>query len=233
MKNILITLTILLLWSCGQPAEAPETETAETSTPTEESPWSPLFGDNLSAAMYNDSIWQLDGEVLSASSDQVIWTTSTYDNFELELEFKNATGLNSGVIFYCTDRDNWIPNSLEVQIADDYAKEWAESPGYARSAGIYGHRPASVADVVKPAGEWNHLRIVAMDTIIKVSLNDVDVNTFNMKEYTSGTENPDGVPVPAWLPNPPAEMATQGYIGLQGKHGDAEVEFRNLMIQEL
>ena len=36
-----------------------------------------------------------------------------YDNFVLDLEFKTESGTNSGVIVYCSDRRNWIPNSLE------------------------------------------------------------------------------------------------------------------------
>ena len=43
-----------------------------------------------------------------------------YENFIVDLEFKNEKGTNSGVIVYCTDRKDWIPNSVEVQIADDF-----------------------------------------------------------------------------------------------------------------
>ena len=36
--------------------------------------------------------------------------------------------------------------------------------------------------------------------------------------------------IPSWLPTPFAELPTKGYIGLQGKHGDANIFFRNVRI---
>ncbi|MGL5547579.1 MAG: 3-keto-disaccharide hydrolase, partial [Tannerellaceae bacterium] len=51
--------------------------------------------------------------------------------------------------------------------------------------------------------------------------------------WKSGTKNPDGTEIPSWLPKPFAELPTKGYIGLQGKHGDSQIWFRNVTIKEL
>ena len=39
--------------------------------------------------------------------------------------------------------------------------------------------------------------------------------------------------IPAWLPTPFSELPTKGYIGLQGKHGEATIYFRNVKIASL
>nr|CEP33328.1 hypothetical protein KV8917_870001 [Klebsiella variicola] len=87
--------------------------------------------------------------------------------------------------------------------------------------------------VVKKPGEWNHLRIRANGQKISVVLNGRKVTEMDMSQWTSGTHNPDGSEIPSWLPTPFAELPTNGMIGLQGKHGDATVWFRNVKIREL
>ena len=53
-----------------------------------------------------------------------------YENFVLDLEFMTAPGTNSGVIVYCSDIANWIPNSVEIQIADDFAERVGQVAGH-------------------------------------------------------------------------------------------------------
>ena len=55
----------------------------------------------------------------------------------------------------------------------------------------------------------------------------------NMIQWASGTKNPDGSDIPSWLPTPFAELPTKGYIGLQGKHGEANIYFRNVKIAKI
>lgn len=62
------------------------------------------------------------GGVLAAVEDESIWTKTEYENFELDLDFKTDVGTNSGVVVYCTDTKDWIPNSVEIQIADDHCE---------------------------------------------------------------------------------------------------------------
>ena len=84
---------------------------------------------------------QQDG-VLTATEDQCIWTKKQYDNFILDLEFKTADGTNSGVIVHCSDMKDWIPNSVEIQIADDFSEKWGKSPKTWQCAAIFGRLAA-------------------------------------------------------------------------------------------
>lgn len=195
--------------------------------------WKPLFGSNLEHAVYNAAVWSEKDGVLSAVEDESIWTNSEYENFELDLEFKTDVGTNSGVVIYCTDTKNWIPNSVEIQIADDYCDKWANGDKFAQCGAIYGHLAANKQQVVKKPGEWNHMRIRCIGQNISVILNGKKVTQMDMSKWTSGSENPDGSKIPSWLPTPFAEMPTKGYIGLQGKHGDALIWFRNVNVKDL
>lgn len=192
----------------------------------------PLFTDDLSNADYPAGVWSIENGVITASEDQCIWTKQDYDNFILELEFKTAEGTNSGVIVYCSDTENWIPNSVEIQIADDFAKQWAEADKTWQCAAIFGHLAAKESRVKKP-GEWNTMKVACKDKIIHVILNGSLVTEMDMSLWTSGTKNPDGSDIPEWLSTPFAELATKGKIGFQGKHAGAPIWFRNIKIKEL
>lgn len=196
------------------------------------SDWPDLFAADLSDAIAPDSVWQFENGVLTASEDRNIWTLKNYDNFIIDLEFQTAKGTNSGVIVYCSDIDSWIPNSVEVQIADDFAEEWSSQPKTWQCGAFFGHQPASKS-LVKQPGEWNRYTITCKDHMIEVVLNGELINTMDMRQFTSATENPDGSEVPPWLSKPVAELPTQGHIGLQGKHAGAPIYFRNLKIKEI
>ena len=128
----------------------------------------------------------------------------------IDLEFKNEVGTNSGVIVYCTDRKDWIPNSVEIQISDDgHFQEEGWVPQW-MCGGIFGHLPH-----------------------ILVKLNGKVSADMDMSKWTDGKKNPDGTEIPSWLPTPFAKLPTKGYIGLQGMHGEANIYFRNLKIASL
>ena len=194
----------------------------------------PLFTADLSNAEYNKAVWSVDKDgVITASADESIWTTKQYENFELTLEFKNDVCTNSGVIIYCSNKKDWIPNSMEIQIADDYCSKWTDwRPDY-RCGAIFGHLGPSRSDIVKKPGEWNKMKITAKGKNIVVALNGETITKMDMNLWTSGKINPDGSEIPSWLPKPYAELPTKGYIGFQGKHGEATIWFRNIKIKEL
>jgi hypothetical protein len=136
------------------------------------------------------------------------------------------------VVVYCSDTADWIPSSVEIQIADDYAEEWAESPATWQCGAIFG-RHAAAKKMVKKPGEWNRMTVTAKGPVISVILNGEAVNEIDMGDWTSATTNPDGSEIPSWLTKPLASLPTKGHIGLQGKHAGAPVYFRNLRIKEL
>lgn len=197
----------------------------------QENKWISLFGENLSEAIFDPEAWSLTDDVLTATKDAAIWTNTEYEAFELDLDFKNDNGTNSGVMVYCTNREDWIPNSVEIQIADDHYEKWAEAKPYERCGAIYGHLGPSKEKTVKKSGQWNHLRVRCAGQRISVILNGKKVTEMDMALWTSGTVNPDGSEIPAWLPTPFAELPVKGFIGLQGKHGEAGISFKNIKIR--
>lgn len=221
MKNIQLVLLSLIIFfgnlSCTQ----------------KNAQWKPLFGEGYGEATFEEGSWEIKDGMLVALEDKVIWAPGEYENFILELEFRNEEGTNSGIIVYCTDKDNWIPNSVEIQIADDYCKKWGEARKDYQCGAIFGHLPASEQKVVRKPGEWNTMQITCNGQQIDVVLNGKKVTSMDMDEWTSGTTNPDGSEIPSWLPTPFAELQTKGSIGFQGKHGDSSISFRNIRIRDL
>jgi len=194
----------------------------------------PLFTADLSNAQYDKSVWTVDKKgVITAAADDSFWTTKEYENFELTLEFKNDICTNSGVIIYCSDKRDWIPNSMEIQIADDHCPKWTEVDAISRCGAVYGHLGPQLPTLVKKPGVWNKMKINAIGKNVIVELNGKQIVNMDMNLWTSGTTNPDGTKIPSWLPKPYAELPTKGYIGFQGKHGDATIWFRNIKIKEL
>jgi hypothetical protein len=194
--------------------------------------WISLFKSDLSNAQFNDTVWTFEDGILTASEDQNIWTEKSYNNFILDLEFKTEEGTNSGVIVYCNNVNDWIPNSVEIQIADDYAEKWSKSPKTWQCGAIFGHLAAKKS-MVKLPGEWNRYTITCKDNMIYVLLNGEFVTEMDMNLWTSSKKNPDGSDIPPWLSTPISELPTEGYIGFQGKHADARIYFRNIKINEI
>lgn len=220
-----IALAVLLALS---PAALAEAFTHPESTEG----WAPLFAEDFSNAKAPKGVWTWENGELTASKDQAIWTQADHDNFLLDLEFKTADGTNSGVIVYCSDTRAWIPNSVEIQIADDFNEKWATSPKTWQCGAIFGHL-APTKSAVKAPGEWNRMTVRCVGKQIDVAINGEHVASMDMALWTSATENPDGSEIPSWLNKPKAELPTVGKIGLQGKHAGAPIWFRNLKVKTL
>ena len=114
----------IFLAGCAPPKESDAP--AQAPAHPDSSSWPELFASDLSNAAFPAGVWTVEDRILTASEDQAIWTDRDYENFTLDLEFMTADGTNSGVIVYCSDTANWIPNSVEIQIADDFAEERSE-----------------------------------------------------------------------------------------------------------
>ncbi len=226
MKMFLPLMAMLLL--CGFATADNHEKHAHPDT----SDWPSLFKDDLSNAVKPDGVWTAEDGVFTASEDQAIWSERDFDNFILDLEFKMGPGANSGVAIYCSDIDNWIPNSLEVQIQDDKADKWKDGAPNWRCGGIFGHL-APTKQAGKAAGEWNRYTITCKDSQVDVVLNGEHVASMDMRKYTSAKKNPDGSDVPPWLSKPAAELPTKGRIGFQGKHAGAPIWFKNIKVKEL
>lgn len=231
-KNIVIFIILVTIFSVnstnGQNKNSPALKHPDTSLEG----WTDLFDNSLSNAIYPEGVWSNINGIITATKDEALWSEKKYDDFILDLEFKNADSTNSGVIVHASDMKNWIPNSVEIQIADDFSKIWSSSPPSWQCGAVFGHQAATKHAVKKP-GEWNRYTITCIGKKIWVVLNDELVNEFDMSLYTSAKTNPDGSEIPAWLSNPLAQLPLHGHIGFQGKHAGAPIYFRNIKIKEL
>jgi hypothetical protein len=223
-----VCLTIACMLTISTFAQQP----ALVHPSTADSSWSDLFLPDLSNAIYPKKVWTVQEGILTASKDEAIWTKKIFENFILDLEFRNAKGTNSGVFVHNSSIKEWTQNCVEIQIADDFDPEWANSPPSWQCAAIFGHQPATKHLVKKP-GEWNHYTITCIGRKIWVVLNGELVNACDMSLFTSAKTNPDGTPIPEWLSKPLSTLVLEGHIGLQGKHAGAPIYFRNIRIKEL
>jgi hypothetical protein len=196
------------------------------------SEWRPLFSPTLDDATFPEGAWKWESGALTASVDEVIWTRGDFSRFELELEFKLGEGANSGVIIYADPSEGWIPNSVEIQLADDFSEKWRDRPSSWHSGALFGRLGPS-AKALLPAGEWNRLHVRADGRWIVVRLNGRTVVDADLGRWTDARVNPDGSEIPRWLDIPAAELPTIGKIGLQGKHAGAPVWFRNARVRPL
>lgn len=228
MKTAILICSAALLLASGLRAQIPPAAHPKTSG----AGWVDLFKPDLSNAIYPAGVWSFANGVLTATADQAIWSRAEYENFILDLEFKTAPGTNSGVIVHASDIENWIPNSVEIQIADDFHEQWAKAPKTWQCGAIFGHLAARRSMVKKP-GEWNRYTITCQGRKIWVMLNGVLVTEMDMNLWTSAKTNPDGSEIPSWLSKPVAELPARGHIGLQGKHAGAPIWFRKLRIKAL
>ena len=215
----------------------PRSETAakmELSNFPDKTCWKDLIpGLPEDSADFEKGVWTLsEAGVLTASKDSALWFKGDFANFALDLEYKLDPAANSGVIIYTSDVKNWVPNSVEVQLLDDYADKWKNDPPRLKNGGIYGH-VGPEKGCGKPAGNWNRVTIFARGDRVKVMVNGVVTVDDDLSRYTSATTNPDGTPIPRWLSKPLADLPKHGAIGLQGMHGGARPYFRNLRIRPL
>ena len=94
-----------------------------------------LFGDNLEKADFPEGVWYYnDDKELCANKDAVIWTKDKFSAFICEFEFNLSEHTNGGFLIQSSDKDNWIPNTIEIQLLDDFGKE----PDYHTCGSIYG-----------------------------------------------------------------------------------------------
>jgi hypothetical protein len=171
--------------------------------------------------------WQVvDGALTRVASGGDILTRDKFRNFELTLEWNIAPGGNSGIFYRGSEDDNAIYwNAPEMQVLDDAGH--VDGKSRLTSAGALYDLYPSPAGIVKPAGEWNQVRLVVKGKHVEHWLNGVKV-----VEYEQGS--PDWtakVKASKFAAHPHFGRNPTGCIGLQD-HGD-RVAFRNIKIRVL
>ena len=185
----------------------------------------------------NPHLWTLeDGMIIGISEAGKMSNLSTqaqYGDFELRLEYNADAKVNSGVFLRVSDLDDEVHTGLEIQILDTYGKELPLDRG---DSGALYDMIAPSANALKPAGEWNQMRMRCDGPQVAVELNGVQVVDADLDLFDTPGQNPDGSSNKfkyAWKTMPRA-----GHIGLQTHAGmggvsDVKIRFRNLVVQPL
>jgi hypothetical protein len=168
----------------------------------------------------------VDGTLARTGPGGDIVTDREFEDFELTLEWRVEEAGNSGIFYRAALGEEWIYHSApEMQVLDDAGHYDGGDP--ITSAGAnYGLDPAP-RGVVRPAGEWNEVRIVVQGAHVEHWLNGTQVVAYELRseEWEAKVAASKFVEWPAY------GRAERGHIGLQD-HGDP-VWYRNIKIREL
>lgn len=145
-------------------------------------------------------------------------TTSQYDDFILELEYRLPVGANTGVFLRAPREGSPAFEGMEIQILDDYADKHSDLQPWQYTGSIYAVKAPS-KQVTKPAGEWQSMKIKADGPEIQVTINGEMIVNTSLIRYMDLVDDHPGL------------IRRSGYIGLQN-YGD-RVEFRNIIINEV
>ena len=176
---------------------------------------------------FPDSWEVVDGTLKTVPGHGVdLISEEVYKNFELELEWKVPKGGNSGIFYFATEEGNYIWQSApEMQVVDD--EKHTDGKNTLTSAGALYALIAPSANVVKPVGEFNQVRI-------KVKNNHVEhwLNGTKIVEYVYDSDMMwDLVAKSKFNKMPLFAKASEGHIGLQGDHG--LIWYKNIRIRRL
>ncbi len=179
--------------------------------------------------------WQVkDGSLCCVDPHEAgdIITSNKFDWFELQLDYNNSEGGNSGIMSHVVENPRWPAmwiSGPEFQLEDN---EKAADP--VRCGWLYAiYQPpidpatGKTLDATKPVGQWNHIRL-----LVTPQKCEHDINGVKYFEYVLHSEDFNNrVAHSKFGHMPPYAKSDIGCIGLQGDHG--AVSFRNIKIRPI
>ncbi|GAB3534118.1 DUF1080 domain-containing protein [Pontibacter brevis] len=237
---LVLFATVFITYACASKSGSNSAQADNTLTKKEQSEGWLLLFDGESMAHWKGfqkqdvpDAWQVqDGAIaLVGKGGGDVITRNQYQNFELMLDWKISEGGNSGIFFNVSEDSKFkytFQSGPEVQIIDDerHADAKQGKNGNRRAGTNYDLHPL-FEPAVKPAGEYNTVRLV--------------VNNGNVEQYLNGKKV---VEYTLWSPEwermvqeskfvsmPDYGRYKSGHIALQD-HGD-KVWFKNIKIRPL
>ena len=237
LTALILTLSVLVPGASAEDAPAAK---PNTLTETEKAAgWQLLFnGSDLKgwSNFKKTTIrpgWQVkDGQLVCVNPKDAgdLVNAATFGWFELQLDYNISPAGNSGIIFHVTDKGDAVwATGPEFQLEDN-----EKAADKIRCGWLYGlYQPpvdpatGKILDATKPAGEWNHVRLViAPDKCFH------EINGVRYFEYVFGSEDfKKRIADSKFGSMPEFAKSGSGSIALQGDHGS--VAFRNIKIKPL
>lgn len=233
-------LVLPLLAACQGAEKAPAADSAVGASPAPaaaappDTSWRPLFDGASLAGWHHYKApgapvqgWSVeDSALVRTGKGGDIVTDAMYGNFELELEWQVAPGGNSGIMYRVDPSgEATYMTGPEMQVLDDAAH--ADGKNALTSAGSAYALYAPSAKVVKPAGEWNAVRLVVNGNHVEHWLNGTQVVTYEL-----GSADWQAKKAASKFGTVPGYGAfARGHLALQD-HGD-RVAYRRIRLREL
>jgi hypothetical protein len=197
--------------------------------------WEVLFdGKDLNA-------WQMDGqqgvwgitdagEMAVLKSGRSIFTKERYCDYVVECDWKlqaHSKG-NSGLFIRVHRAYDEVNTGMECQILDngEYNAKWDDM----NANGALYDLVHPTLDVNKPAGEWNHYKVTAIDNLITIELNYKVVVEADLNKWTTAHKNPDGKHNK--FPHAIGSLPREGFVGLQN-YGGVPFWAKNVRLKKL
>ena len=209
------------------------------STAEKTAGWELLFNGTNFAGWHNfkkDGVqpgWQIkDGALVCADPHHAgdLVSSEKFGAFELQLDYNISAGGNSGIMFHVTDAGGAVwATGPEFQLEDNAKAADPQRCGwlYALYQPPVDPQTGKILDATKPAGEWNHVRLlVTPEKCVH------EINGVKYFEYVIGSDDFKArVAKSKFSKMPFFAKSPTGYIALQGDHGS--VSFRNVKIRKV
>ncbi len=234
-----ILLATLFFGSASDESTSPQNHPNTLSRAEVKAGWELLFDGKTTKGWHNfnkktigkswmvaDGTLMLDGGENAEGGD--ILTDYAYENFEFNIEWKISPCGNSGIIFNVVEDEKYVYPWLtgpEMQILDNACHADAKFSTH-RAGDLYDMIECSQV-TVKPAGEWNTVRLIKNNGKVEHWLNGVKVVEYEM--YTN--EWFEMIKHSKFKDMEDFGRAKEGKISLQD-HGNI-VWFRNIKVLRL
>lgn len=227
MKSYFLFIAALLMIACNSSKKTTKTDPGYTSLFDGKTMngWRTYQNKPADSWMVKEGILYCKGSTTDKSDRRAdLITVDTFENFDLQLDWKIAPQGNSGILYMVTEEyGTSYLSGPEYQLIDDVnfpekLEDWQ------KVAANYAMHTAPTAHP-KPAGEWNHARIVVDQGHVQHWLNGEKVVEYDLWTDDWKKRKESG----KWKDAPGYGMSKVGHIALQD-HG-SEAWFKNIEIK--